>query len=174
MDSRNWINLLFLTNYIIIDISIQITKMDTGVFDVQHILGEKQFHFAIFLVIFVSLLTFVEFFVIKWKPGGMLQTDNIGKVSERRMKADITMIESNGAGGDAGVSIRNLKPKLVNINTADTRELIRLKGIGPVLADRIVEYRETHGHFKSIEALENVKGVGPKTLAQFRHLIEIK
>jgi competence protein ComEA len=50
----------------------------------------------------------------------------------------------------------------VNINTAGTDELNRLPGIGPVLADRIVEYREEHGPFTSLESLKNVPGIGEK------------
>ena len=49
----------------------------------------------------------------------------------------------------------------ININTASEAELATLKGIGPVKAKAIVEYR-TATPFKSIEDLKNVKGIGPK------------
>lgn len=49
----------------------------------------------------------------------------------------------------------------VNINTADAETLASmLKGVGPVKAQAIVDYREKHGSFMSINALYNVKGVG--------------
>ncbi len=48
----------------------------------------------------------------------------------------------------------------VNINTASQSELETLSGIGPSLAQRIIEYREENGDFKSIEELKNVKGIG--------------
>lgn len=48
----------------------------------------------------------------------------------------------------------------VNINTAGQTELETLPGIGPSLAQRIIEYRETNGNFQSIEDLQNVKGIG--------------
>lgn len=48
----------------------------------------------------------------------------------------------------------------VNINTATQTELEELPGIGPSLAQRIIEYRETNGNFQSIEDLQNVKGIG--------------
>lgn len=48
----------------------------------------------------------------------------------------------------------------VNINTAEQTELETLPGIGPSLAQRIIEYRETNGNFQKIEDLQNVKGIG--------------
>ena len=52
------------------------------------------------------------------------------------------------------------KENKVNINTANLNELDSLPGIGPSLAKRINEYREENGNFKSIEELQNVKGIG--------------
>lgn len=56
----------------------------------------------------------------------------------------------------------------VDINTADLDELQTLDGIGPALAGRIIEYREAHGPFQSVEVLLEVKGIGEATLEQFR------
>jgi len=56
----------------------------------------------------------------------------------------------------------------VNINTATSRELERLDGIGPVLAQRIVDYREANGSFHSLEELMDVPGIGPKKLEKMR------
>jgi competence protein ComEA len=53
---------------------------------------------------------------------------------------------------------------VVNVNTAPLVELAELPGIGPTLAERIVEYRETRGPFRSLEDLRTVKGIGAKTL----------
>ena len=53
---------------------------------------------------------------------------------------------------------------IVNINAADVEELEKLPGIGEVLAQRIIEYRSANGEFSSIEDLDNVKGIGEKTL----------
>ncbi len=52
----------------------------------------------------------------------------------------------------------------ININTADTLELDKLKGIGPALAQRIVQHRQTHGFFRSADEILQVKGIGPKFL----------
>ncbi|MCX7667450.1 MAG: ComEA family DNA-binding protein [Atribacterota bacterium] len=61
--------------------------------------------------------------------------------------------------------------KRVNVNTASKEELISLPGIGEAIAQRIIEYRQTHGPFHKPEDLLEVKGIGPKKLDQIRDLI---
>lgn len=51
----------------------------------------------------------------------------------------------------------------LNINTATAQELDQLPGIGPSLAQGIVAYRDAHGPFSSIEDIQNVPDIGPKT-----------
>lgn len=59
----------------------------------------------------------------------------------------------------------------VNINTADITALESLPGIGPSLAQRIVDYRQAHGPFARIEDIEEVSGIGPATFAKIQELI---
>lgn len=59
----------------------------------------------------------------------------------------------------------------VNINTATAKELELLPRIGPALAQRIIEDRTRNGAYKTIEDLNRVKGIGPKTLERLRPLV---
>ena len=62
----------------------------------------------------------------------------------------------------------------VNINTADEQTLVdKLVGIGPAKAKAIIAYREEHGPFASVDALLEVKGIGPATLEKNRALLTI-
>ncbi|MDB4470696.1 helix-hairpin-helix domain-containing protein [Deltaproteobacteria bacterium] len=56
----------------------------------------------------------------------------------------------------------------VDVNTATIEQLVEVKGIGEVLAQRIIEYRQEHNKFNSLEELNNVKGVGSKKLEKLR------
>jgi len=57
---------------------------------------------------------------------------------------------------------------LVDLNEATAQQLANLHGIGPVLADRIVAYREEHGRFEVVEDLLDVPGIGEAKLALLR------
>lgn len=63
---------------------------------------------------------------------------------------------------------------LVNINTADAEELETLTGIGPALAQAIIDYRAGHGAFRSAEDLLLVKGIGEAKLEGFRAEITLE
>ena len=63
---------------------------------------------------------------------------------------------------------------LVNVNTADAEELKTLTGIGPSLAQAIVDYRAGHGAFRSAEDLLLVKGIGEAKLEGFRAEITLE
>ena len=60
-------------------------------------------------------------------------------------------------------------PARLNINSASAEELETLPGIGPVLAEEIVDYREKNGYFESVEEIINVSGIGK---AKFKAISE--
>ena len=61
----------------------------------------------------------------------------------------------------------------VDINRATQEALESLPGIGPVLAQRIIAYREANGAFASVEDLQKVDGVGTDTFEKLRELITV-
>ena len=62
---------------------------------------------------------------------------------------------------------------LVNINRATVAELDRLPGVGPAIAQRIIDYRQEKGGFVSVEEIKLVSGIGDKMFENIKDLIEI-
>ena len=62
---------------------------------------------------------------------------------------------------------------LVNVNTASLVELQTLPRIGPAMSQRIVDFRETHGNFATVDELINVPGIGTATLEGLRSLVTV-
>ena len=73
----------------------------------------------------------------------------------------------------AAVQQQPAEKSLININTADARQLEDLPRIGPKMAARILEYRKANGNFKRIQDLMKVKGVGPKIFEKLQSLITV-
>lgn len=61
----------------------------------------------------------------------------------------------------------------INVNTASAAELEALPGIGPALAERIIEYRNEHGPFSTIDALVDVQGVSERMVEDFRDQVTV-
>jgi competence protein ComEA len=71
--------------------------------------------------------------------------------------------DESGVGGAAGGP--------VHLNTATLDELDGLPGVGPVTAQKILDYREQHGAFSSVDDLDAIPGIGPARLEQLRELV---
>jgi len=61
----------------------------------------------------------------------------------------------------------------VNLNTATAEQLATIPGVGPKMAERIIDYRQKNGSFKKIEDLMNVSGVGEKSFLKMKPLITV-
>lgn len=61
----------------------------------------------------------------------------------------------------------------ISINSANAEELTTLPGIGPLYARRIVEHREVHGPFRTLDDLKDVKGIGDKLFARIFPYIKL-
>jgi competence protein ComEA len=72
------------------------------------------------------------------------------------------------AGGSAAAPAAVAGP--VHLNTATLEQLDALPGVGPVTAQKIIDYREQHGAFASIDELDAIPGIGPARLEQLREV----
>ncbi len=96
---------------------------------------------------------------LKVKDEGMYYVPSIGEEIPEDVKSNIPGAESDGK---------------LNINLANQSLLETLPGIGPSKAQKILEYREKHGSFKSIEEIMNITGIAEKTFESLKDLITIR
>ena len=61
----------------------------------------------------------------------------------------------------------------LDLNAATTPQLDQLPGVGPVLAQRIIDYRTQHGPFRSIEELRQVSGIGEAKFSDVKSLVRV-
>ena len=61
----------------------------------------------------------------------------------------------------------------INLNTATLEQLDQLDGVGPATAKKILEYREEHSGFGSVEELDQIPGIGEKRLAALREDVRV-
>jgi competence protein ComEA len=76
----------------------------------------------------------------------------------------------SGTAGATGTSAGAAGP-LVSLSSATVEELDQLPGVGPVTAQKIVDYRTEHGPFASVDDLDAVPGIGPTRIEQLRDLV---
>lgn len=81
--------------------------------------------------------------------------------------------ETGGAGGNSSGGSGPAGGRRIDLNTAGVEELGTLPRVGPVLAQRIVDWRKQHGRFKTVEELDAVDGVGPKLLEALLPLVRV-
>jgi competence protein ComEA len=87
-----------------------------------------------------------------------------------------------GASGHAGTGVvapasasaaSSAAPTALNLNTATLDQLETLPGVGPVLGQHILDWRDAHGRFASVDQLREVSGIGDVRLAQLRPLVSV-
>ncbi|WEV68340.1 helix-hairpin-helix domain-containing protein [Bifidobacterium sp. ESL0769] len=79
--------------------------------------------------------------------------------------------QADSSAGQAGTSSNG--SNLINLNTADSTQLQQIKGVGPVMAQKIIDYRTSIGHFTSVDQLLKVSGIGQKTLEKIRGQVTV-
>jgi competence protein ComEA len=110
--------------------------------------------------------------------GGVLPGTDLGYLNLARKLVDGELLAigvgpvpsapvAGAPGGSGG------PPGLINLNTATLAELDTLPGVGPVLAQRIIDHRNRSGGFKSVEELRKVEGVGDARFEQLKDLVTV-
>jgi competence protein ComEA len=108
--------------------------------------------------------------------GGLLPDADPASVNAAAVLADGQQVAVGvpGAGGPApGSGDAAGGSGLLDLNAAGLADLDALPGIGPVLAQRILDHRSEHGPFTSVEQLDDVSGIGPSLYAQIAPLVTV-
>jgi competence protein ComEA len=111
--------------------------------------------------------------------GNVLKGADVSDINLARILKDgeqVYVYPPSRNGGSARSSVRNAPTRSsgpVILNRASAKELEALDGIGPVLAARIIAYRNANGPFVTLEALLEVSGIGPAKFAQFKEKIRL-
>ncbi|HOX85474.1 MAG TPA: ComEA family DNA-binding protein [bacterium] len=102
--------------------------------------------------------------------GWLAERDQLFAFFQQQAKEEELAIDSPS---ETGVKKQDLVNR-INLNTASAQQLQTLKKIGPALAQRILDYRAKQGPFQTIEDLQKVKGIGPKTFANIKEHITVE
>lgn len=102
----------------------------------------------------------------------LIRTETVFTTIERFASADPVDFSSEAFVKEKKVRKKRssaiLSPVNVDINHADLNELCTIKGVGLVLAQRIIDYRNEHGLFSTVDELDSVKGIGLKTVEKLK------
>lgn len=101
--------------------------------------------------------------------GGALPGADLTTVNLARKVTDGELI----AVGVPGLGAAPAAPGKVNLNTATLAQLDTLPGVGPVLAQRIIDYRASHGGFREVSELRQVDGIGEETYTRLKDLVVV-
>lgn len=93
--------------------------------------------------------------------------------AQLQMNQDIATGNVSNMGPNNGAIDDSSNHKIVNLNTATKEDLQTLTGVGARKADAILQYRQEHGQFKTIDELKEVDGIGEKTFIKLKPYLSI-
>ncbi|MBQ3307127.1 MAG: helix-hairpin-helix domain-containing protein [Bacilli bacterium] len=95
------------------------------------------------------------------------------KRMEKEVVDSCRQVDENALKNDACICSEEISSSKININTASKEELMELPGIGDAKAQDIIQYREEHGPFQSIEDVQNVSGIGESLYSKIQENITV-
>lgn len=128
-----------------------------------------------YILSFLVMLIVAGISVIWWDKANRAKINRENQeIAELRQQNEMLRQElSESSKAVAGTSTTEDESDKININTADATELDKLPGIGPARAADIIDYRQSHGGFSSIEEIKNINGIGDKTFENMKDLITV-
>jgi competence protein ComEA len=111
--------------------------------------------------------------------GGLLPDADAASVNLAAVVSDGEQVavgvpaSSSGSAGKGAGAAPSGPASLLNLNTATAADLDGLPGIGPVLAQRIVDYRDQQGRFTAVDQLDDVPGIGPAIADRLAKLVTV-
>jgi len=132
------------------------------------------------MVVTMALVFWIGWSVPQSRHGELLGTRSVRSANLDLQKAtapaaltaDVAVEASGRVPVSRQSSTRSASEKL-DLNKATEQEIESLPGIGPVLAGRIVEYRQSRGAFHTVDQLRHVKGIGKKKFDRIRMLVGV-
>lgn len=148
-------------------------------------------------LVFIGITLAFVFFISGFFVGRNFNQITVEEISSLRVETtrtpDVQEVQNEPAGNETNASVNmniNTNTEVVqlpvvepgmptggdgriNINTASRNELMDLPGIGPALADSIIEYRNNHGAFRTIEDIMNVSGIAQGRFDRIKDRISV-
>lgn len=144
------------------------------------------FTYKTFLIIYAKSCSLIKVCCIKNgvvidainASGGLKENANTYSVNLSKKITDemVIIVPSNSENTNVSnntITQNTKNSSLVNINTATTKELLSITGIGESKASNIVKYREENGNFSSIEDIKNVSGIGDSLFEKIKKYITV-
>jgi competence protein ComEA len=106
------------------------------------------------------------------RAGGFDRGANQGAINLAARLSDGQQVVVPGSGTAAASSATGAGSGPISLGSATVEQLDQIEGIGPVTAQKIIEFRDQHGGLSSIDQLDEVNGIGPSTMQSLRSALQ--